>query len=285
MTQRSKRWTWTLNNWSETELSDVLENLIFTYIIVGKEMGENSTPHLQGYFETASNITLNSLKKHIPRAHLEKARGSQTDNYKYCTKDGDFIEQGTPMKQGNRSDLDEVVEAIRSGDTLRNLWQNHSKTMIRHHKGISIAYQKLSPNVGKTLSIHPIESFSWNPTINWEKTQIFWGVPGVGKTCFALALIPTALMVSHMDDLLNYDEQIHGGIVFDDMSLSHHPRTSQIHLVDQDFPRSIHCRYSTATIPAQTKKIFTTNETEGQCLDINDGAIRRRVSIIKLTKL
>ena len=41
------------------------------YIVFGKEVGENGTPHLQGYIEFASKKTMKGLKKLNDRAHWE----------------------------------------------------------------------------------------------------------------------------------------------------------------------------------------------------------------------
>jgi len=109
---------------------------------------------------------------------------------------------------------------------------------------------------------------------------VLWGDSGAGKTTLARVLLPKALIVSHMDDLCNYTVK-HDGIIFDDMSFTHIPREAQIHLVDNDLPRSIHCRYRTASIPAMTKKIFTTNTEGGHIFILPDLAIERRIKRIK----
>lgn len=91
------------------------------------------------------------------------------------------------------------------------------------------------------------------------RVVVIHGKAGTGKTQFGLAQFESPLLVSHTDDLREFDPEKHTGIVFDDMSFAHHPRESIIHLLDYDLDRSIHCRYSCAYIPARTKKIFTSN--------------------------
>jgi len=109
---------------------------------------------------------------------------------------------------------------------------------------------------------------------------ILWGESGCGKTTLARVLLPKALIVSHMDDLCQFDNKKHDGIIFDDMAFNHIPREAQIHLVDNDISRSIHCRYKVAKIPAKTYKLFTTNVAFGGIFDLSDKAIERRVKTI-----
>lgn len=89
---RSRRWCFTLNNWSDDEfekLIDVLDQKKCTYI-VGKEVGTKGTPHLQGYIEFPNAVRFSTLKRFNERLHIEKARGSRDDNITYCSKEGDY---------------------------------------------------------------------------------------------------------------------------------------------------------------------------------------------------
>lgn len=88
----AKRWCFTLNNYDEKEYMELKQyfssnNCIFC---IGKEIGLNETPHLQGYVNFASKIRLSALKKINNRAHWEKCRGNEQDNLTYCSKDGKF---------------------------------------------------------------------------------------------------------------------------------------------------------------------------------------------------
>lgn len=87
----SKKWCFTLNNWSKKEYEELL--LFFSSkssFILGKETGDEGTPHLQGYVEFKTKCRLTGLKKLNTRAHWEKAKGTREQNYVYCSKDGDF---------------------------------------------------------------------------------------------------------------------------------------------------------------------------------------------------
>lgn len=94
MASKSRAWCLTVNNYTEEERQAILHNSRSDYVIVGKETGDSGTPHLQGYIRFPNAVRLSTLKKMFPRAHLEIARGTPEENYKYCSKDGDFEEAG-----------------------------------------------------------------------------------------------------------------------------------------------------------------------------------------------
>ena len=89
---RTRRWVFTLNNYSESEYENMIEYAVSKSqdFCIGKEIGETGTPHLQGYIEFKGQISLKTLKDLNGRAHWEKARGNKVENWKYCSKDGDY---------------------------------------------------------------------------------------------------------------------------------------------------------------------------------------------------
>jgi len=74
---RARKWAITLNNYTKEEYDNILTHFThktqYVYII-GKEVGEQGTPHLQMYVESKNAISLASLKKIIPRGHMRKPR-------------------------------------------------------------------------------------------------------------------------------------------------------------------------------------------------------------------
>ena len=88
--ERSRGWCFTLNNWSEDEYNNLKKAFSEAEWIIGKEVGEEKTPHLQGWVYFKNKITLSSLKKMSGRAHWESAKGDKEANVKYCGKQGDF---------------------------------------------------------------------------------------------------------------------------------------------------------------------------------------------------
>lgn len=102
-TMRSRRWCFTLNNYTPQEEQDVLDLInngaLVTYGIFGREVGASGTPHLQGYLRMAKLYRLGAMRllPGLQRAHLEPAKGNEESNIVYCSKDGDFSAGGKPF--------------------------------------------------------------------------------------------------------------------------------------------------------------------------------------------
>jgi len=91
--QRSRGWCLTLNNYLEEEYNNLKSDDTLNTVekwIIGKEVGKNGTPHLQGYIYFKNARTLEQVRGISSRAHWEIAKGNPKQNFKYCSKEGDF---------------------------------------------------------------------------------------------------------------------------------------------------------------------------------------------------
>lgn len=105
--------------------------------------------HIQGFIRFKTNFRLAGVKKFLNNqaAHLEIARGSPRQNFDYCSKDdtatGRFrFQHGVPedfMQQGKRSDLDAVVDLIKSNKTLEEINAELPKQIIKFGRGIQLS--------------------------------------------------------------------------------------------------------------------------------------------------
>lgn len=113
---RSRGWCFTINNPTDDD-QEVLIRLKddARYMIVGSEVGADGTPHFQGYVFFPSQRTFSSLKKKLPRAHIEKARGNPAQNRQYCSKDGNLLfEHGQCPTKGQKT----VARAARNQELM-----------------------------------------------------------------------------------------------------------------------------------------------------------------------
>lgn len=89
-----KRYCFTLNNYTDKEFDEIkktADTAMINYVI-GKEVGESGTPHLQGYINMPKKKSLSAVIKLFKnkRIHFEQCRGSEKQNIDYCIEDGDW---------------------------------------------------------------------------------------------------------------------------------------------------------------------------------------------------
>lgn len=273
-------WDFTINNPTDHDITIIKSWAVHCpVLVVTHEVGDKGTPHLQGrvHFKTARRFA--AVKKEFPKAHWAYSRCPKHNSYPLKQGSNIIVNQDN-RAPGTRNDIVNLMNMVRDKKTELQMWDECPNTMVRHWRGID-RYRNLVLATGKTTKYPHLR---WPLLTEWDTTYIIWGPPGIGKTQWALAHFEKALVVTHIDDLRAFDRYTHDGIIFDDMSFTHYPRTTQIHLVEQEEDRSINIKYGTATIPKHTKKMFLTNETEGVIFDLTDGAIARRVTVIEKSR-
>lgn len=161
MASKHRSYSFTLNNYNDDDIS-LLNEIECKYIIFGKEVGESGTPHLQGCINLKNPISFSSIKKKIPKAHIEPTK-CIAGSIEYCKKDGDFVERGEAPAQGKRTDMDDIRDMLNNGSTLRDIVQVAKSVQSIRHAEIHLKYFEQKRN--------------WKPTVNW-----YWGPPGSGKS-------------------------------------------------------------------------------------------------------
>lgn len=84
----AKNWCFTLNNFTEKEIEDLISSFSSNCnkFIFENEIGEEGTPHLQGYIVFSKKRRPSELNL-SKRIHWEKCKGGEQDNINYCSKD------------------------------------------------------------------------------------------------------------------------------------------------------------------------------------------------------
>lgn len=98
---RSRNWSLTHNNYTEKDILHYT-NFKLKHLVLGKEIGESKTPHLQIHLIYENPKTEQAVIKDHPGAHVTPTR-NVTSAIEYCKKEDDYQEHGTPPTDpGNR---------------------------------------------------------------------------------------------------------------------------------------------------------------------------------------
>lgn len=208
---RARNWCATINNFSEADEA-TLRELPASFVIWGREVGANGTPHLQIYFQLRTRMRFSQVRGLLPRAHIEVAHGSADQNIDYCSKEGEVTSVGEVRRQGERTDLDEVRrDAAENGMRHVTRWANCQQ--------IRVAEKFLTYNE---------EPRDWKPHVTW-----LWGPPGSGKTRRAHALTDDDRYVKSTSSKWWPGYDGHSDVIIDDFRDSWFPLQELLALLDR----------------------------------------------------
>lgn len=172
-TKLFRAWHLCVNN--PTEVDEICYRKLAekaSFMIAAREVGEEcGTPHFQAYayFKNArsQSAVLKDLKG---RGYVKPARCSAEKNVTYCEKQGDvFIREGEVPKQGARSDIARVLEAVERGDTMSQIIQESAT----NYQDIQIAEKAMK--------------YMEPPRDHMPEVYWYYGASGTGKSADALA--------------------------------------------------------------------------------------------------
>lgn len=188
-----------------------------TYIIFGRETAPTTgTPHLQGYAEASTKLSLLQMKLifgPLSSIHLEPRRGTQSQAIEYCKKENNWSESGTMKNQGARTDLCQTRSlALRKG--LRGV-----ASSVKNYQAIRLA---------EVFLTYHEEARDWKPEVWW-----LWGPTGTGKSHKAREICSTdAYTKSDASKWWpGYDQ--HAEVIIDDFRDSWWSLTEMLRLLDR----------------------------------------------------
>jgi len=270
--------TYPQSSFLHAELYDFLSTVKpVVWARVATELHQDGNEHVHAIVrfgarvKTRSNHAIFDFQSRHPNIQITRSVKAVLE---YCAKGGNFTDYGEIP--GHKISIDELYELAKGDDRIAfdkcclekrisYQWANHIWNQSRSANTVQTA--------GAGTECVQLRELQFS-----GKSTLIIGPSGCGKSTWAKRVAPKpALWVTHMDDLKKLNS--HKSIIFDDMSFSHLPREAQIHIVDQDDIRTLHCRHTTATIPANMPKIFTANSYNF----LEDDAIKRRLTVYKIS--
>lgn len=246
-------------DWHDNGFKDEIKGQIenpkcpITYAVMGREVAPTTGQvHWQGYIQLKEEMSMAKVKKYFRWSlHLGFARGSDEENYKYCTKEGKFVEYGVRMAhegygQGKRSDLDELKKDIRSGKDDLYLMDKHEaawkygKAMDRYKTLLALKAQK-------------------EQGYKKKEVELFVGGTGCGKTRKAVEENPDYFILNQSPTGCWWDGYNGESCVIIDEFRGWMPYAQLLRITD-GYPTTVPVKGG--TIPLMAKKIVITSNVE-----------------------
>jgi len=184
---RSLHYCFTLNNYVEEE--DIPRLSVFfeeeaKYWIIGREIGDGGTPHLQGYASFRKRLSFSYVRDKLgTRCHIEGSRGTARQNREYCSKGGNFIEGGC-INEG----------AAAPGKSRDELARQFMVAVGRGNSGVAEFADSFPGTFIFSGSNMLRNTLSLKPPVDRPDISVQWiyGPPGVGKSRLAHESLPEA---------------------------------------------------------------------------------------------
>lgn len=253
----------TVNNFRQQNLLQILQHEAWQYCVIGLETGEEETPHLQGYGELKRQRTRDWVSRFIlPRAFIEPRRGRQDQAIAYCKKDGIWIEIGEPRVQGKRSDLEEIQAKIDEGVPETEIATDHFGSWARYRKSFQ-AYRELK------RGRRPIA----DRDVRW-----YWGPPGSGKTKAAWDEFPN--LYTHLGGRWFDGYKGEECVLIDDIQIDEFDRNLLLRLLDR-YPMRVEVKGDSVEWTPDVVIVTANHLPEHQFTCKDPAPLLRRISTIR----
>ena len=232
--------------------------------------------HYQGYIHFGNKREFKSAKAFLfgifgVQPHLEGAKGSPSQNKDYCSKEGgipeSFKEYGEMPRQGSRSDLARVAEAVIAGKDLAEVALDHPTEFMKYSGGIK-CFQSLVRTRPRNSAVVP--------TVHW-----WFGPTGVGKSRKAFACYPDAYVKMNNQWWDGYVGQT--AVIIDDYRPSLCTFQELLRILDR-YPMRIQTKGSSCELSATVFVITTTDRPEviwsGRTTEALGQLLRRLTDIV-----
>ena len=238
--KQARRFCITINNPTETdeEMFTYLQNLEhIKYFIFSREKGNmEGTIHLQMFLIFTIGKRFSTIKKLFPKAHIESAKGSNTQNRDYCSKNDTHIsgpfEFGEFAEQGARKDLKAFFDLVNAGATDYELQCLYPKL-----------YEKNVSKLAAFRNAKILNDYSKSLREDLIVTYIY-GSTGVGKTYCIMKKYDKGSFYRITDYIKDpWQDYVDQKIVVFDEFRSQFPMVNMLNFLDI-YPVSLPARFS-----------------------------------------
>lgn len=285
--KRFRHFCFTINNYEPEDDLTVVEliedNDRVAYGVAEHEIGEEGTPHIQGYISCIKQQWRSTIERWLGgKAWITPANGTWEDNFKYCTKEGEenIIVLKEPKNLHRSLNWDKMMEDMahmtpdQFADKYPKVWFSSWKNVLH----------RMGEFAMKNAEV-------WNGNLHHKNIWI-WGPAGCGKTKWATSLCPLPNIY-----MKNFNKWWDGYlilttklVILDDYpNLSSGGNTLVQHLKrwGDRYPFIGECKGSQITAePGRFIFIVTSNYAIEECFQTEEdiAAIKRRFHEIEITK-
>lgn len=266
MAQKSKHRGFPFTDYvlDESFIKNLAEHPSTEYLVAGEEICPTTgKTHWQSFIYLKNARTLKSMIKQFKPRHIEIMKPDSTPekNREYCLKENKpIIEHGKCPKQGKRSDLEEIREAIAEGKPEREIAEMNFGQWCQYRRAFA-EYKALV-----------------EPKRNWVTEVYFiWGESGVGKT--RKAVEDGAKLIQYIPNsgfVLGYNGE--DVVCFDDVDSGTFPRKWLLEATDR-YSMVINVKGGERNWKPR-KIYFTSNFAPEDLFPFNDPAMERRYTEI-----
>lgn len=177
-------WCFTLNN-PRLRDHDRVTSWQYNYLVFQLEVGEEGTPHLQGFVQFTIKQRLSALKKLHSKIHWEPRRGSAYQAAHYCKKPEDACDchhcEEARLGEPPESKFEDGIISAPAGEKLASV-----ASTIKNH-GLSAAIETYPTHyMGMTRGMQALATFYSPRRQSRPVVTVLYGQPGSGKTRYAM---------------------------------------------------------------------------------------------------
>lgn len=269
---RARGWVFTHNNYSDTASEDAVE---CQYMVYGKEVGAQGTPHLQGYVYFETLKSLKQVTAVLPGCHVEPAITVHAAQ-EYCKKEGEWKERGVPPVSNKEKGKKGGEKEKRRWDEIRVACEEGRFEDLPD----DIRYKNLRLN-----KQHRCEALRSRTLEDTEEEHLwYWGEAGTGKSRKAREENPNAYLKMCNKWWCGYTDE--DTVLIEDFDKKHDVLGHHLKIWADRYPFLGELKGDTMKI--RPKKIIVTSNYHPDSIWTDEetlGPIKRRFKIVQFKKL